>query len=223
MKVIVFGATGMVGKGVLLECLDSAGVEDVLVVGRNTCGVSHPKLKEKLHTDLSEYASIEDDLKGYDACFFCLGVSSAGLGEEAYTAITCGFTLAAAGTLVRLNPLMTFCFVSGLGTDSSEKGRVMWARVKGKTENALQRLGFKAVYLLRPGYIQPMRGVTSRTAAYRAFYWVLSPLYPALNKLFPDHLTTTEKVGRAMIRAASHGYSQSILSNQDINRLAMLG
>jgi uncharacterized protein YbjT (DUF2867 family) len=222
MKVIIFGATGMVGQGVLLECLDDASVSSVLAVGRRACGHTHPKLREIVHRDFLDYSTIADALRGYDACFFCLGVSAAGMSEADYHRLTFEVTLRAAETLARLNPAMTFCYVSGAGTDSSERGRSMWARVKGKTENHLMRLPFKATYMFRPGYIQPMRGVTSSTRLYRAVYAVLGPLYPVLKTLFPDSVTTTEQVGRAMIRVARNGYARQLLDNRDINALAAM-
>ena len=220
MNVIIFGATGMVGQGVLLECLDHLEVSGILAVGRSSCGIDHPKLQELLHQDFFDYSPIESDLTGYDACFFCLGVSAAGMSEEQYNRLTYELTLSAAGTLVRLNPSMTFCYVSGAGTDSSESGRMMWARVKGKTENHLLQLPFKAAYMFRPGYIQPMKGIRSKTKLYQTFYTFGRPLYPALKTLFPSFVTTTEKVGVAMIKVALHGYPQPLLENRDINALA---
>ena len=169
MNVLVFGATGMVGQGVLRECLVDPAVALVQTVGRTATGVTHPRLSEIVHADLMSYASIEPRLVGFDACFFCLGVSSAGMSEADYERVTYGITMAAATTLARLNKSMTFIYVSGAGTDSSERGRIMWARVKGRTENALLRLPFKAAYMFRPGVIQPLHGITSKTAAYRIF------------------------------------------------------
>lgn len=220
MKVIVYGASGMVGQGVLLECLDNPQVESVLVVGRNSLGMTHAKLKELVAKDLFSYGAVEGQLKGYDACFFCLGVSSAGMSEEAYHRTTYDLTLAAAQTLSKLNPGMTFCYVSGASTDSTEKGRSMWARVKGKTENALLKLPFKAAYMFRPGYIQPMRGIKSRTGSYRVMYAIFGPLYPVWKKLFPKYVTNTENVGRAMVRCALQGAPKKILETPDINALA---
>jgi uncharacterized protein YbjT (DUF2867 family) len=220
MNVIVFGASGMVGKGVLLEALESPEVERVLVVGRSSCGVTHAKLKELLHKDMYEYASIEQELTGYDACFFTLGVSSAGMNEADYTKVTYDLTLAAARTLVKVNPQMTFIYVSGANTDSTEQGGTMWARVKGKTENAILKLGFKAAYMFRPGYIHPMKGVTSRTRLYRIGIAVAKPLFPIFNALAPDSVTTTEKVGLAMIHVVKRGYSKPHIDPKDINALA---
>ncbi|HEX3532010.1 MAG TPA: NAD(P)H-binding protein [Thermoanaerobaculia bacterium] len=220
MKVILFGATGMVGQGVLRECLLDPEVESVLAIGRRGTGQKHAKLREIVHQDFFDFSAIESQLAGYDACFFCLGVSSAGMKEEEYRRLTYDITLAAAQALARQNPgTMTFLYVSGTGTDSSEKGRVMWARVKGETENALLRLPFKAAYMLRPGYIQPLHGITSSTKWTRVLYAVMGPLYPVWKTLFPKYVTTTEQLGRAMIHVAKHGAPQPILENQDLARL----
>ena len=217
MKAIIFGAPGMVGSGVLQECLDHPDVESVLVVGRSSCEIENVKLQEIIHQDFFDYSGIEDRLEGYDACFFCLGVSSFRMSEEKYHRLTYELTLEAAETLAKLNPDMTFCYVSGAGTDSTESGRIMWARVKGKTENQLLRTPFKAVYLFRPGYIQPLRGIKSKTRAYQALYTALGPLYPVWKKLFPKYVTNTEKLGLAMIEVASRGYPRTVLANRDIN------
>lgn len=220
MKVILFGATGMVGQGVLRECLASPEVESVLIIGRSSSGVENPKVREIVHGDLFDYSNLESEIIGFDSCFFCLGVSAAGMSEEAYSRISVDLTLAAAKTLVRLNPEMTFIYVSGAGTDSTEKGRMMWARVKGKTENQLLQLPFKAAYMFRPAYIQPLHGTRSRTRAYRVLYGLVGPLFPVLQALFPRYVTTTERVGLAMIRAAQLGHPQPVLENDAINRLA---
>ena len=220
MRVIIFGATGMVGGGVLLECLDHPDVSSILVIGRNPCGVTHDKVRETLRQDFFDYRDIEDTLEGYDACFFCLGVSSAGMSEEKYTRLTYDLTLAAANALARVNPQMTFCYISGTGADSTERSRTMWARVRGRTENALLRLPFKATYIFRPGFIQPMKGIKSKTTLYRAAYAVFGPLFPILNAVVPNYVTTTERVGIAMIRIAQRGYDKHILENRDINALA---
>lgn len=219
MNVVVFGATGMVGAGVLTECLEDPRVHSVLVVGRNPCGVAHPKLRELIRSDFLDYGDVRADLTGRDACFFCLGVSAAGMNEAAYRRLTYDLTLSAAKALADLNPSLTFCYVSGEGTDSTERGRFMWARVKGKTENDLLRLPFKA-YMFRPGFIQPRKGVRSKTKLYQAFYDVLGPAFPILKRLLPSHVTTTENVGRAMIQVAASGYSKRVLENPDINALA---
>jgi uncharacterized protein YbjT (DUF2867 family) len=216
MNVIIFGATGMVGQAALRACLLDASVQRVLVVGRTPIGQSHPKLRDRIQPDLTDYAGVEADLTGYDACFFCLGVSSSGLDEPRYTRITYYLTLAAAETLVRLNPAMTFLYVSGAGTDSSERGRTMWARVKGRTENALSRLPFKAVYLLRPGAIQPLHGIRSKTRAYRLIYALGGPLWTLLRHLAPQSILTTDSLGRAMIALARDGADKAILESRDL-------
>jgi uncharacterized protein YbjT (DUF2867 family) len=221
MKVLLFGATGMVGQGVLRECLLSPDVQQVQTIGRNATGRVHQKLREIVRQDLYDYAGMAADLTGFDACFFCLGVSSAGMKEENYDRVTYGITLAAAKTLAQFNPDMTFIYVSGMGTDSSEQGRIMWARVKGKTENALLRLPFKAVYLFRPAGIQPLHGITSKTKLYRMMYALSAPLFPLLNAMLPKYLTTTEKIGRAMINITMRGYPKHILETQDINSAAL--
>src|SRR5216684_6578250 len=220
MKVILFGATGMVGQGVLRECLLDPDVQTILSVGRGATGQQHQKLRELVHQDFLDFSAIESELSGFDACFFCLGVTSVGMTEERYQHITYGFTIAAAETLARLNPGMTFIYVSGMGTDSSERGRSMWARVKGKTENALLRLPFKAAFMFRPGYIQPLRGIRSKTRWYQALYDVMGPLYPILRRLFPRYVTTTVNIGRAMIHVAATGSLKQILSSADINQLS---
>jgi len=220
MNVLLFGATGMVGQGVLRECLIDADVERVLTVGRSGTGQHHPKLRELVPPDLMDLSAVERELEGFDACFFCLGVSAAGLSEERYSRVTHDLTLAVAQTLVRLNPGMAFVYVSGMGTDSSERGRTMWARVKGRTENALLRLPFRAAYMFRPGFIIPLHGIRSRTAWYRIFYAVATPLYPMLAARFPRAVTTTERLGRAMLVVARRGYPKPVLETQDINSLS---
>ncbi|HBV98191.1 MAG: epimerase [Peptococcaceae bacterium BICA1-7] len=219
MKVIIFGATGMVGRGVLRECLLDSEVQAVLTVGRSATGLQHEKLSEIVHKDLQDLSTIEGHLSDYDACFFCLGVSSTGMAEQNYQRVTYDITLAVAQTLVKLNAGMTFIYVSGAGVDNTEKGRVMWARVKGKTENALLRLPFKAAYMFRPGYIQPMHGIVSKTKLYRVMYAVVGPLYPVWKRLFPEYVTTTEIVGRAMIKAARQGAPKPFIENKDINSI----
>jgi uncharacterized protein YbjT (DUF2867 family) len=219
MNVLIFGATGMVGQGVLRESLLDPGVESVLTIGRTLTGVQNPKLKEIAHTDMWEYASLEDRLAGFDACFFCLGASSAGMKPEDYERLTYGITMAAAETLARLNPRMTFIYVSGAGTDSSERGRTMWARVKGKTENDLLRLPFHAAYMFRPGFIEPRNGATSKTKAYRLTYSLVKPLMPVIRSLFRSSILTTEEVGLAMIKAVRRGAPKQILEIKDIQSL----
>jgi uncharacterized protein YbjT (DUF2867 family) len=219
MKVLLFGATGMVGQGVLRECLLDEKVELVTTIGRHKTGKTHPKLQEIEHQDLFDYSTIEAQLTGFDACFFCLGISSFGMKEKEYRHITYDLTLAAANALVKRNPGMVFTYVSGTGTDSTEKGRVMWARVKGETENALLRLPFKAAYMFRPGMIQALHGVKSKTKLYRMIYPLFAPLFPILNALFPHQMTTTEKIGRAMLWVVQHGAPKPILESRDFNGL----
>ena len=219
MKVLLFGATGMVGQGVLRECLIDPDVTSVVAVGRAATGQTHPKLREIVHADLSDVSSLAGEMAGADACFFCLGVSSAGMTEEAYTRLTYDLTLAVAETLAKTSPGMTFVYVSGEGTDSTERGRSMWARVKGRTENALLRLPFKAAYMFRPGLIQPLHGIKSKTGLYRAVYAVTGPLLPLLKAVAPKHVTTTEQVGRAMLGVAKHGADKRVLETPDINAI----
>ncbi|MCV9938769.1 NAD-dependent epimerase/dehydratase family protein [Boseaceae bacterium BT-24-1] len=219
MKALIFGATGMVGQGVLRECLLDPGVEEVVTIGRTATGQHHAKLRELVHADLTDYSAIEAELTGFDACFFCLGVASAGMSEADYSRITHDIPLAAARTLSRLNPAMTFVHTSAAGTDSSESGRVMWARVKGRTENALLRLPFKAVYIFRPAGIRPMHGITSRTTLYRIGYAITAPLLPWLERSFPRYVTSTERLAKAMLKAAREGAPKPILECEDINRL----
>lgn len=212
IKTVIFGATGMVGEGVLHEALKDASVEAVLVIGRRPCGVLNPKLREIIHSDFYDYSGIEKQLRGYNACFFCLGVTSVGKNEQEYTRLTYDLTMAAGRTLSRLNPEMVFCYVSGLGTDSTEKGRSMWARVKGKTENDLRRLPFKAFYAYRPGFIRPTPGLKNTLTLVKP----LTPLYPILRFLAPKYVCTLEDVGRSMIRVAQRGYSKDVLECEDI-------
>jgi uncharacterized protein YbjT (DUF2867 family) len=215
MKVLIFGATGMVGQGVLRECLRDPDVEQVVTFGRTATGTQHVKQNEIIHNGMTDYAGIEPQLAGFDACFFCLGISSSGMSEADYTRVTYDLTLAAAETLSRVNPGMTFIYVSGAGTDSSEKGRTMWARVKGRTENALLKLLLSA-YMFRPGFIQPMDGIQSKTPSYRVFYRFLSPLMPLLRWALPNHILTTREIGQAMLAVAKHGYKKRILETRDI-------
>jgi len=220
MRVIVTGATGMVGRGVLLECLAHPDVERVLSLGRSPLGMTHPKLEEVVQPDLFHLEAVEPRLAGYDACFFCLGVSSVGMKEADYARVTHDLTIGVARVLLRLDPGLVLVYVSGAGTDSTEKGSTMWARVKGRTENDLLAMGFKAAFMFRPSYIHPMKGVQSRTALYRALVPLVKPLYPVLRVLFPGQVTTTEKVGLAMIHAAQRGCSKRVLDPRDINALA---
>jgi uncharacterized protein YbjT (DUF2867 family) len=219
MKIILFGASGMVGQGVLRECLRDPQVEQVLTVGRSPLRENHAKLRALVQADLYDLSSVEDQLKGYAACFFCLGVSSFRMSEADYAHVTYDLTFAVAQTLARLNPGLTFTYVSGLGTDSTEKGRTMWARVKGKTENALLRLPFKAAYLFRPAAIQPLDGIRSKTPLYQLPYTLLGPFIPFLLRWLPNYITTTERVGRAMLHVAKQGAPKPILESADINRI----
>ena len=209
----------MVGQGVLRECLLDSDVQLVQTIGRSASGVQNAKLREIVHTDLFDYSLIEPSLMDFDACFFCLGISSFRMKEDAYERVTYALTLAAATTLSRLNPQMTFIYVSGAGTDSSEHGKTMWARVKGKTENALLRLPFKATYMFRPGVIQPTHGVRSKTASYRLIYDLTKPLLPVLRWAFPNAILTTEEIGLAMLIVAKQGASKRVLEARDIRAL----
>ncbi|HKT60736.1 MAG TPA: hypothetical protein VJQ46_11855 [Gemmatimonadales bacterium] len=224
MNVLLFGATGMVGQGVLRECLLDPGVDRVLAVGRSATGKagSGPdaaKLRELIVPDVADLSGIETQLAGFDACFFCLGVSSIGMTEEQYTRLTYDLTLAVARTVAGRSPRSTFVYVSGAGTDSSERGRSMWARVKGRTENELLRLPFKAAYMFRPGAILPLHGVRSKTGWVRLLYLLAAPVVPLWRTLSPNTITTSEQVGRAMLRVAREGYPTRILETSDINRL----
>jgi uncharacterized protein YbjT (DUF2867 family) len=220
MRVLLFGATGMIGSGVLLECLDDPAIESVASVVRRPTGKSHPKLTELVHEDFLDYVPICEHFANVDATFYCLGVSSVGMKEPDYRRVTRDFTLAAAKEIRAESPYSTFCFVSGANTDATERGSVMWARVKGETENALAKMGFKGAYMFRPGYIQPMRGARSKTALYQGIYNVVGVLYPLFKAMAPSYVTTTVDLGHAMIEAAHSGYSRSVLETPDINRLA---
>lgn len=206
----------MVGKGVLLECLEDDNISEVLLVNRQPIGMQHPKLKELIHKDFYELSPIKERLQGYDACFFCLGVSAIGMTEEQYSRVTYNLTIHFAETVI--NPGMTFIYVSGTGTDSTEQGRSMWARVKGRTENTLLKMPFKAAYMFRPGLILPMKGIKSKTGWYNAAYVVLRPLFPLMRK--SASVTDTIRVGRAMIEVALHGSDKKHLENRDINEVA---
>jgi uncharacterized protein YbjT (DUF2867 family) len=215
MKVLIFGATGMVGRGVLRECLLDREVEQVVTVGRTATEARDPRLVEIVHRDLLDFSGMEESLRGFDACFFCLGVASSGMKEADYERVSYGFTLAAAEVLSQLTPQMTFIYISGSGTDSSEKGRIMWARVKGRTENALLRLPLQA-YMFRPGFIEPMDGIESKTPLYRRFYAVTRPLFPLLRRALPNRVLSTRDIGQAMLNVARRGYSKRILETKDI-------
>lgn len=223
MKVILFGATGMIGQGVLRACLADPSVERVLSIARSPVGVTDAKLREVSHRDFNNYDAIASELAGYDACLFCLGVSAAGMDEAAYTKITYDVTLAAARAVLAQNPAMTFLYVSGAGTDSSEKGRAMWARVKGKTENALLAMPFRSAYMLRPGYIQPVDGIVSKTTLYRVAYATLGTLFPVWKALAPKHMLTTTELGRAMIAVARDGAAKRVLESPDLVAVGRVG
>ncbi|GAB2549816.1 NAD-dependent epimerase/dehydratase family protein [Rhodanobacter koreensis] len=219
MNVLLFGATGMVGQGALRECLLADDVRQVTTIGRTPIGQQHPKLRELVHQDLFDYNAIESELTNFDACFFCIGVTSSGMTETQYAHLTHDLTLVAAQTLARLNPQMTFVYVSGAGADSSEAGKVMWARVRGRIENALQHLPFRAVYVFRPGIIQPLHGIRSKTGAYRWFYALTRPLLPLLRRLLPNTVLSTEIVGRAMLAVTRRGAPTAVLEAADIGAL----
>lgn len=216
IKAIITGATGMVGEGVLHECLLHADVEQALVIGRRSCGVSHPKLKEIIHTNFYDLLPIKEQLKGYNACYFCLGVSSVGMNEKDYHRLTYDLTMHMAALLAELDPAMTFCYVSGAGTDSTEHGKMMWARVKGQTENDLLKLSFKQAYMFRPGLIQPTKGLKNTLKAYKVLGW----LFPVIKLVFPKRVCTLQEVGQAMINAAMKGYEKPIVEVSDIINLA---
>ncbi len=218
IKAIITGTTGMVGKSVLLECLDRPDVESILVINRTSLGMTHPKLKEVLHSNFKDLSPIKEQLKDYNACFFCMGVSVVGLNEEQYSKITFDITRHFADVLHELNPDMVFNYVSGTGTDSTEKGRSMWARVKGKTENYILNKGFKDAYMFRPGAIIPEKGIKSKTGWYNFFYIISTPIFPMLKKL--KSITTTTKLGQAMINSVLYNYPEKHLENKDINALA---
>lgn len=213
ISAIITGVTGMVGEGVLHECLNDPDVERVLIINRRPSGFSHPKLKEIVHKDFFNLAPVKDQLARYNACYFCLGVSSVGMKEDEYRRMTYDLTLHMARTLAPLNPDMTFCYVSGSGTDSTEQGRLMWARVKGKTENDIMKLPFKATYMFRPGYLHPTPGLKNVNKYYKYVTW----MYPLLRKLFPGTASTLAELGQAMLKVTKHGYPKPILEVKDIH------
>jgi uncharacterized protein YbjT (DUF2867 family) len=221
VRVVLFGATGMIGQGVLRECLIASDVEAVLSVARAPTGTTHAKLRELQPPDFFDFTAVEHELRGYDACFFCLGITSAGMSEADYRRVTFDIAVAAGRTLSRLNPGMTFVFVSGAGADSTERGRLMWARVKGQTENAILKLPFKRAVVFRPGVILPMYGAASRTTWVRVTYNLTKPIWPVLFKLFPRHVTTTERIGLAMLDVARHGAPKAVLEMKDIQGLGV--
>lgn len=218
MKVIVTGATGMVGEGVLYQCLQRNEIDEVLVINRKPCGVNHSKLIEIIHANFFDLSTIENRLSNYDACFFCLGVSSVGMNEEAYTKLTYTLTMNVASTLSRLNTAMTFCYISGASTDSTEQGKLMWARVKGKTENDLMKLPFKRVYNFRPAIIKPIKGAKNTLSFYKYLGWLL----PVFKLLTPNYISNLDELGNAMIKAAIKGYEKNVLEVRDIAIVAKL-
>ncbi|MEJ7806044.1 MAG: NAD-dependent epimerase/dehydratase family protein [Telluria sp.] len=220
MKVLIFGGTGMVGQAVLREALAAPDVELVQTIGRAPTGHKHARLREVVHAEMWHYEGIQAELSDFDACFFCIGQTSSGMAEKAYTHLTYDMTLAAAEALVRLNPRMVFVYVSGAGADSSETSRTMWERVRGKTENALLKLPFRGVYIFRPGMIQPLDGIKSKTAAYRIFYTLTAPFLPLLRSALPRHVLTTRQVGQAMLAVVRSGAQKRVLESADI---ALLG
>ncbi|WEN13562.1 NAD-dependent epimerase/dehydratase family protein [Rhodanobacter sp. AS-Z3] len=221
MKVLLLGATGMVGQGALRECLLAEDVSEVLTLGRTPSGQQHPKLRELIHADLFDLDAIEGQLSGFDACFFCIGMTSAGMDEATYTRLTLDLTLAVAKMLARCNPRMSFVYISGAGADSSESSPTMWKRVRGRLENALQRLPFKAVFIFRPNIIQPLHGIRSRTVAYRWFYTLTRPLLPLLRALMPNSILSTEIVGRAMLAVVRDGAPKAVLEAADISAFGL--
>lgn len=219
MKVIITGTTGMVGKGVLIECLEREDVTSVLSISRRSVELNHPKLTELIHKDFSEFQSIQDQLRGYDACFACMGVSSAGMNEQDYTRLTFEYTIALADVLFKTNPEMIYTYVSGQGTDSTEKGRSMWGRVKGKTENTLINMGFKQAYMFRPGGIIPVKGVSPSSKLYKVLIDRMTWLIKLLKKVFPNSIVSTAEIGQAMINVVNHGYDRNVLKPSDILKL----
>lgn len=220
MNVLIFGTTGMVGQGVLRECLLDPGVTRVVAVGRTAAGPAHPKLQNLILADLFAIGERAADLAGFDACFYCLGVTSLGMSEADYSRVTYELTVTIATLLAKANPSMTFVFVSGAGADASGKGRVMWARVKGRAENAVRSQPFKASYVIRPGFIQPLHGIVSKTALYRVMYAAIAPIAAVVTRIAPAGATTTAAIGKAMIGLARAGYSKPILGNADVNQVA---
>jgi hypothetical protein len=221
INAIIMGSTRMIGKGVLFECLENDHVESVLLISRQSCNIRHHKIREIIHEDFHDFSTIINELTGYNACFFCLGVSSAGMAEKDYYKITYDLTINFARTILPVNPELVFCYISGAGTDTSEKGRMMWAQVKGKTENTLLAMPFKAAYMFRPGFIQPMKGITSRTKGYNLLYIIFKPLYYMLRQ-FRGLVTNTELLGKAMINTVFYGCDKTILATKDINILSAM-
>ncbi|NJB71755.1 hypothetical protein GGR42_002217 [Saonia flava] len=218
MKAIITGSTGMVGKAVLLECIDDTRVEEVLLINRNSLNISHPKVKEVIHKDFMDFTAIKNQCKGYDICFHCMGVSVSGMSEEKYTELTYTISNQLASILFSVNPNMVFNYVSGTGTDKTEKGKIMWARVKGKTENMILNMGFKDAYMFRPGIILPERGIKSKTSWYNTFYTIAKPFFPLLIKM--KSVTTTSNLGKAMINTYHYPQPLKYLEGKQINEIA---
>jgi len=216
IKAIVTGATGMVGEGVMHECLNHPDVDSVLVINRKTINIIHPKLKEIVHNNFFDFSGIENQLKGYNACFFCLGTTSVGKKEEQYKRITFDITKSVADVLVKHNPEMTFCYISGSGTDSSEKGKIMWARIKGQTENYILNLGFRQAFAFRPAIIEPTKGLKNTLRPYKYFSFLL----PVIKTIFPRHICSLKEIGLAMINTVNKGYEKKVLEVKDIKILA---
>lgn len=222
MNVLIYGATGMIGQSVLRECLRDEGVASVTTIVRRPTGVRDMKLREVVQDDVTDLAAGGVDPAKIDACFWCLGVSSAGMAEDRYTAITHDLTMQVAGPLAAANPAMTFIFVSGVGADPTGKGRVMWARVKGRTENDVRRLGFRQAYVFRPAFVMPGPGIRSATGWYNTAYAVVRPLMPVIRRIVPRGVASSEEVGRAMLSAVRHGHGAPIIEGADIHRLAAM-
>lgn len=220
LKVIITGSTGMVGKGVLLACLESTHVKEVLLINRQPIQLQHHKIKEIIHTNFFDLSTIQHHFKEYDACYFCMGVSSLGLSEKEYHHLTFDIVKTFADVMYLYNPRSTFIYVSGQGTDTSENGKVMWARVKGKTENYILNKGFEKSFAYRPGIILPENGIQSKTQWYNWFYIITKPIFPILKKI--SSITTTTKVGKSMIATTLYPYPKNILDNKDINQSADL-
>lgn len=216
IKAIITGSTGMVGEGVLHECLNHSDVESVLVINRRTCNVNHPKLTEIIHSDFSDFSSIENELSGYNAAFLCMGVSSVGMKEDKFTFLTYDLTMAIAKPLSKLNPQITITYISGVGTDTTEKGRIMWARVKGKTENDLLKMSVKQAFMFRPALIIPTKGLKNTYTSYK----VMKPLFPVFRFLFPNYVSSLRELGLAMINVVTKGYDKKVLEVKDIVKLA---
>jgi hypothetical protein len=221
INAIIFGSSGMIGQAVLLECLDNSEVNSVLLVNRKPSGIRHSKVKDIIHENFYDISGLIPEFLKYDTCFFSLGVSAVGMQEADYHKITYDLTVGVAETLLKTGKDFTFCYISGAGTDRTEKGRMMWARVKGKLENKLLSMPFRHVYMFRPGYIQPMRGIKSRTAWYNAVYVIFKPLYYVLRP-FPKLLTDTNALSKAMVNVALKGYEKNILENEDINKVGRI-